>query len=137
MKSEENVDFMILALSDPDPKIQMSSLNYLIEHKVTRAFRAVEHIVKDKKFKDRSAEQVKRFLEAYAVLGQNQALVLLKQLANRSLFLASSKDERMKYMAIGALGFINTPEVRKLLGKLSKSKKSKVAGAALRALKTP
>ncbi len=134
VRSDENVDFMILALSDADHKIQMSSLNYLIEHKVTRAFKAVEHIVKDKKFKDRPSEQVKRFLEAYAALGQDHALPFLKPLAGKSLFLASSKDERMKFLAISALGYVKTNEGRKFLNRLGKTKKNKVSAAVMRAL---
>jgi HEAT repeat protein len=131
--SGDNTDFMIMALSDPDVKIQMSSLKYLVENKVVRAFNPIENIIKDKKFRDRPPEQINKFLEAYALLGQDKALVLLKPLALKRMFLASAKDERLKIMAITALGKIRTTESVNILKKLAKAKKGKIASAAMKA----
>jgi HEAT repeat protein len=130
----DSVDFMILALSDPDAKIQMSSLDFLLEKNCTRAFRAVEHLVKDKKFKDRPPEQIKKFVEAYGQLGQDKALPYLKQLALKRLLFGSSKEERLKLITIGALGEIKVQEAARLLSKLSQNKNKKVSAAAMKAM---
>ncbi len=132
INSQESEDFMILALSDPDLKIQLSSLKYLTDKKCGRAFKALENIIKDKKFKDRQPEQIGKFLEGYAILGQDKALTYLKPMATRRLFFGSSKDERMKIFAISALGKINSSEAQKTIGKLSRSKNRKIAAAAMR-----
>ena len=132
--SNESVDFMILALSDPDEKIQLSSLQYLMDNKCSRAFKAIEHIIKDKKFKDRTPEQVRKFIEGYAYLGQDKALPYLKPVINKISLFSSTKDEKMKLFAIGALGLINTPDANKLLNKLVQAKNKKIAQTAMRAM---
>ena len=136
VNSPDSNDFMILALSDPDVKIQISSLNYLIEHKASRAFKAIEHIIKDKKFKDRPSEQMKKYYEAYAVLGQGNALAYLKPMATKKFIFASSKDERLRLFSIGALANIKSVDAREILKKIAQSKNKKVAMAAMRALST-
>ena len=130
----DSVDFMILALSDPDAKIQMSSLDFLIQNNGTRAFRAVEHIVKDKKFKDRPPEQIKKFIDAFGQLGQDKAFSYIKQLAGKHSLFGSSKEERLKLIAIGALGEVKINEAGRLLGKLSQNKNKKVSSAAMKAM---
>ena len=132
--TSESADFMILALSDADAKIQMSSLDYLIEKNCTRAFRALENVVKDKKFKDRPPEQVKKFVEGYSLLGQDKALPYLKQLASRRQLFGSSKEERLKLLAIGALSEIKLNEAARLLSKLSQNKNKKVSATAMKAI---
>jgi len=134
INSSESEDFMILALSDPDIKIQLNSLKFLTDKKCGRAFKALENIIKDKKFKDRRPEQIGKFFEGYAILGQERALPYLKPMASRSLFFASSKDERMKLFAIGALGKIKSGEAQKIINKLSQSKNRKIAAAAMRSI---
>jgi len=134
INSPESEDFMILALSDPDLKIQLDSLKFLVNKRCGRAFKALENIIKDKKFKDRQPEQIGKFLEAYAVLGQDKAFPYLKPMAAKRQFFASSKDERMKIMAIGALAKINSNEAQKVIGKLSQSKDRKIAMAAMRSV---
>lgn len=134
INTPESADFMILALSDADAKIQMSSLDYLIEKNCTRAFRAVENVVKDKKFKDRPPEQVKKFIEGYSLLGQDKALPHLKQLASRRLLFGSSREERLKLLAIGALSDIKLNDAARLLSKLAQNKNKKVSAAAMKAI---
>ena len=126
---------MILALSDPDLKIQLSSLKFLTDKKCGKAFKTLENIIKDKKFKDKQPEHLGKFLESYAILGQDKALPYLKPMATKRLFFASSKDERMKILAIGALGKIRSSEAQKIMGKLSQSKNRKIAAAAMRSIR--
>ncbi|MCP4582778.1 MAG: HEAT repeat domain-containing protein [candidate division Zixibacteria bacterium] len=130
--SSEVIDFMIIALSDPDVKIQLGSLDYLAQNHCVRAFRAIEHIVKDKKFKDRPPEQVLKFYEGLGLLGQDKAMPYLKPLATKRQIFTSSKDERMRIIAIKALGLVNTGEAHKILVKLTKSKNNKIASTAMR-----
>jgi hypothetical protein len=137
IKQGDNSDFMILALSDPDTKIQLSSLQFLIDNKCHRAFKPLEYIINDKKFKDRSSEQIRKFIEGYAQLGQEKSMPMLKQLALKRSFLSTIKDERLKFMAIGALGMVNSAEAAKVLNKLSKSKNKKISAAAMRAITAP
>lgn len=135
IESPESDDFMILALSDHDPKIQQSSLMYLVDNKSYKAAAALERIINDKKFKNKSPELMRAFIEAYAVLGQDRALDYLKPLATKRLLLPSSKIERVRLFAIRALGMISSSEARKTLKKLSESRNGQIAAAAVRALK--
>lgn len=132
--SNESIDFMILALSDPDAKIQVNSLRYLVEKKYSRAFLAIENIIKNKKFKERPPEQLREFLEAYAILGQTKAFSHLKSLITKRLFFASGNDVRLKIYAVNSLARINTIESAQLLKKLVSSRNKKLASAAMRAI---
>jgi HEAT repeat protein len=134
INSNESIDFMILALSDPDAKIQVNSLRYLVEKKYTRAFLAVENIIKNKKFKERPPEQLREFLEAYAILGQAKAFNHLKSLATKWLFFPSGNDMRLKIYAVNALAKTNTIEAIQLLNKLASGKDKKLAYTAMRAI---
>jgi HEAT repeat protein len=129
-------DFMILALSDQDAAIQMSSLNHLADKRVTRAFKALENIIRDKKFKDKPPEQLRKFLEAYAAIGQEKALPYLKSLTAKKFFIVSGRDERMRLYAIGSLAYIKAGEATETLTRLIQNKNNKVAMAAKRALNT-
>ncbi|NLI16330.1 MAG: HEAT repeat domain-containing protein [candidate division Zixibacteria bacterium] len=132
--SEESVDFMILALSDPDNKIQLASLRYLAEKKSKRAFMAVENLIKNKNFRNKPPEQIREIIEVYAILGQAKALPYLKSLLSKKLLFGSTTDERLRVYAVGALGKINQPEAIALLNKLASSKDAKVAAAAVRSM---
>jgi hypothetical protein len=132
--SEESVDFMILALSDPDNKIQLASLRYLAEKKSKRAFLAVENLTKDKNFRNKPPEQVREIIEVYAILGQAKALPYLKSLLGKKLLFGSAMDERLRIYAAGALGKIEIAEATALMHKLTTSKDAKVAAAAMRSM---
>ncbi len=134
INSEESVDFMILALSDPDNKIQLASLRYLAEKKSKRAFMAVENLIKDKNFRNKPPEQIREIIEVYAILGQAKALPYIKSLLGKKLLFGSAMDERLRIYAAGALGKIDQAEAVALLNKLTSSKDTKVAAAALRAI---
>jgi hypothetical protein len=131
--SDDSVDFMILALSDPDNKIQLASLRYLAEKKSKRAFTAVENLTRDKNFRNKPPEQVREIIEVYAILGQAKAIPYLKSLLSKKLLFGSAIDERLRIFAAGALGKIETAEATALLHKLTSSKDNKVAAAAMRA----
>jgi hypothetical protein len=134
INSEESVDFMILALSDPDNKIQLASLRYLAEKKSKRAFMAVENLTKDKNFRNKPPEQIREIIEVYAILGQAKAMPYIKSLLGKKLLFGSAMDERLRIYAAGALGKIDCAEATALLNKLTSSKDTKVAAAALRAM---
>ncbi len=133
VKAEEAGDFMVLALSDPDFKIQALSLKYMMKHNYKRALAAIENVIKDKTFKNRPPELIREFLEAYAELGQTRALPYLKTLLGKKMF-ASSSDERMRHYAALALGHINNQEAVLMLRKLASSKDSRMASIATKAL---
>ncbi len=134
IESSDSDDFMILALSDLDVQIQISSLNYLIKSGCKRAYKAIEHIIKNKKFKDRPPEQIRKYFEGYAVLGGGKALEYLRSIATKKLFFASGKEERLKIFAIEALAKIRSAQANKILNKISRGRNSKLASAAMRAL---
>jgi HEAT repeat protein len=131
---EESVDFMILALSDPENKIQLLSLRYLAQKKSKRAFMAVENLIKDKSFRSKPPEQMREIIEVYAELGQAKALPYIRTLLGKKLLFGSAMDERLRIYAAGALGKIDLSEAIALLNKLSSGKDGKVAATALRAL---
>ncbi len=134
MNTNESVDFMIIALSDPDPKIQLNSLKLLTEKKYTRAFMATENIIKNKKFKDKSPEHIRDFLEAYAILGQSKAFAYLKTLATKKYFFPSTNEERLRLNAVNALARIKTSEAVQFLNKLASGRNKKLSSAAMRAI---
>jgi HEAT repeat protein len=122
--SEESVDFMILALSDPDNKIQLASLRYLAEKKSKRAFMAVENLIKNKNFRNKPPEQI-RNNRGLRYLGQ-QSFAYLKSLLSKKLF-SDRQDERFAFTRLGPRK--SSPEAIALLNKLASSKDAKVAAA--------
>jgi hypothetical protein len=131
---DEAFDFLIVALSDEDEKLQILALRELVLHKVFRAYSQIEKIVTDKEFKDRSTDQIKEFLEAMAQLGGEKAFVLLKKMVTQFAIMASEKQKRLKNYAIRALSFVQSPEAAPLLEKLSRSRDRALADTARRAL---
>ncbi|MCD6161250.1 MAG: HEAT repeat domain-containing protein, partial [candidate division Zixibacteria bacterium] len=129
----ERDDFLILSLSDPDIKIQLFSLDNIVKTKCRRAFKAIEHIIKDKKFRDRTPEQIRKFLETYAAIGQDDALPFLASLTKKKLFFSSGKMDRINFIAIDSIAKIKTNEAKSILMKIAKRKNKKFASAALRA----
>lgn len=132
--SEEASDFLIMALSDDDEKLQIMALRELVNQRITKAYAPIERIVIDKKFKDRSADQMKEFLEAMAKLGGSRALEYMKKTATQVSLLSSEKQQRLRNYAIRALGFIETHEVEEILEKLAKSRNAALADTARRSL---
>jgi HEAT repeat protein len=92
IQAEESADFMILALSDPDSKIQQASLKLLVEKKCKRAVMAIENIIKDKGFKNKQPEQMREIIEAYAELGQAKAFPYIKSLLSKKILFGSTMD---------------------------------------------
>ena len=132
--SEEASDFLIMALTDDDEKLQIMALRELVKQRVTKAYITIERTVNDKKFKDRSPDQMKEFLEALAKLGGSRSFESLKKMANQITLLASEKQLRLRNYAIRALGFMETPEALVILEKLAKSRNGTLADTARRAL---
>jgi hypothetical protein len=132
--SNEANDFLIMALNDDDEKLQILALKELVDHKVLKAYGAIERIVSDKGFSERSTDQMKEFLQASAQLGGDRAFPMLKKMAARFTFFAPEKQKRLKNYAIRALEYVQTPEASVLLQKIAKSRNQVFADTARRAL---
>jgi hypothetical protein len=132
--SSEAYDFLIMALEDDDERLQILALKELAGHKVAKAYGKIEKIVIDKDFKERSADQIKEFLEAMALLGGEKAFVVLKKMATQFSLLSSEKQKRLKNYAVRALGYVQTSEATLLLEKIAKSRNSALADTARRAI---
>ncbi len=87
-----------------------------------------------KKFKDRPPEHINKFIQAFAALGGAYAFDYLKSLTSKMAFFSSSKEERLKYAAINAMGFINDSNALSFLTKTAKGKNKKMGAAAVRSL---
>jgi hypothetical protein len=131
----EAADFLITALHDVDEKLQTLALRELVAKKNDKTFDTIQKIVTHKNFKNRSAEQIKEFLEGFAVLGGRNAFELLKKIIKRRMLLTTEKDKRLKNYAVRALGFVNTAEATGLLEKISGSRNRLLADTARRNLK--
>jgi hypothetical protein len=134
VRSDESYDFLIMALTDEDEKLQILALKELVAYKVVRAYSQIEEIVLNKEFKDRTNDQIKEFLDAMAHLGGERAFPLLKKMATQLTILSSEKQKRLKNYAVRALGFVQLPEALKLLEKIAKSRSQGLADTARRAL---
>ncbi len=132
--SEEAADFLVLALKDDDEKLQRLALNELVKQKHAKAFGSIEFMVTDRKFKDRPPEQIRELLEAYAQLGGKKAFELLEKLATQKFLVASEKQERVRDIAIRALGLTLHPAANELLQKLMDSRNKTIAESARRTL---
>ena len=135
INTPDAADFLILALNDEDEKIQTLALKELVAKKIDKTFGTIHRIIIHKSFKNRSAEQIKEFLEGFAVLGGPNAFEPLKKIIKRKTFLTTEKDKRLKNYAVRALGFVNEMEAMRLLDKISKSRNQALADTARRTLK--
>jgi len=134
VKGEEAYDFLIMALTDDDEKLQILALKELSQYKILRAYPQIERIVQQKEFKDRPPDQIKVFLEALGQLGGERAFDYLKKTATQMSLLASAKQKRLKNYAIRALGYVQTSEAARLLEKIANSRNHVLADTARRAL---
>ena len=132
--SDEAADFLITALSDADEKVQTMALSELVNKNVVRAFEAINRIVSSKDFKNRTPEQIREFLEGYAILGREKAFEPLKNIIKQKTFLASEKEKRLKNYAVRALGHVPTRGAISLLQKTSESRNKTLADSARRAI---
>jgi hypothetical protein len=132
--SDEAADFLIAALNDADEKVQTMALNVLVSKNVERAFEAINRIVSDKNFKNRSPEQIREILEGYAILGKQRAFEPLKNIIKQRTFLASEKEKRLKNYAVRALSHVPTRGAINMLDKISQSKNKTLADSARRAI---
>lgn len=135
INTPEAADFLIVALNDEDEKIQTLALKELVAKKIDKTFDTIHRIIMHKSFKNRSAEQIKEFLEASAILGGPNAFEPLKKIIKRKTFLTTEKDKRLKNYAVRALGFVGEMEAMRLLDKISKSRNRALADTARRTLK--
>ncbi len=132
--NEQSADFLIMALKDESESLQTLALKELARRKSEKAFIHVENMIEDKKFKNRPTDQIKEILEAYARLGGKQAFERLKKMATRTILIPSEKEDRIRFYAVMALGYIYSPAAHQVLNKISKSRKKRMADAARRAL---
>ena len=130
----EAADFLITALNDDDEKLQTLALRELVSKRVKKAFDAIGRIIAQKKFKNRSTEQIREFLEGFAILGGINAFEPMKRIIRRRVLLASERDKRLKNYAVRALGNINAAEVTQLLEKISRSRNGALADTARRTI---
>jgi hypothetical protein len=134
VRSDEAFDFLIVALTDEDEKLQILALKELVVNKIARAYNQIEKIVGEREFRDRSTDQIREFLEALAHLGGEKAFVVLRGMATQLSFLSTEKQKRLKNYAVRALGFVQSPEATKVLEKIAKARNRALADTARRAL---
>jgi len=132
--TDEAKDFLIMALEDDNERLQILALKEVVTQRIGRAFTRIEKIVTDRNFKERSPDQSKEFLEALAILGNEKAFPVLKNLAVRTTLLTSEKQKRLRNYAVRALGYVQLSEASKLLEKIATSKNKNLADTARRAL---
>jgi hypothetical protein len=132
--SNEAYDFLIMALDDEDDRLQMLALKELASNKIVRAYGRIEKIVCDKDFRERSADQIKDFLDALAQLGGDKAFPILRKIATTFTLLPSEKAKRLKNYSIKAMEYVPSSEANRLLEKVAKSRNHILADTALRAL---
>ena len=130
----EAADFLITALNDEDEKLQTLALRELVDKKNEKAFDTIGKIIVQKNFKNRSAEQIREFLEGFAILGGVNAFEPMKRIIKRWVLLASEKDKRLKNYAVRALGHVKTAEATQLLEKISRSRNQALADTARRTI---
>lgn len=130
----EAADFLITALNDDDEKLQTLALRELVSKRIEKAFDAIGKIIVQRNFKNRSTEQIREFLEGFAILGGQNAFEPLKRIIKHRVLLASEKDKRLKNYAVRALGNVNAAGATQLLEKISRSRNGPLADTARRTI---
>lgn len=134
INNENSADYLIMALKDESDSLQTLALKELVKRRSEKAYIHVEAMIDDKGFKNRSADQIKEILEAYARLGNKDAFEKLKKLASQRIFIPSEKMDRIKFYAVLAMGFIVSPQAYQYLKKVGEGRNKRLADAARRAL---
>lgn len=132
--TDEARDFLIMALDDPNERLQILALKEAVSQRMMRAYAPIESMVTAKAFKERSADQIKEFLEALATLGGEKAFPIIKRMATRFSLFASEKQKRLRNYAVRAVGFIPMREATRLLEEIARSKDHNLADTARRSL---
>ena len=123
-----------LYLDDADPQIRLAAVRYLGATRAPEAVRRITERIRSKGFKDLPNEATRAHLDAYAEAAGPDALPLLEELATRGGWFDRSRIEEIQTAATAALGLIDTPKSREILGRLGENKNPSVRSAAREAL---
>lgn len=123
-----------LYLDDADSQVRLAAIRYLGATRAPEAVRRITERIRGKGFKDLPNEATRAHLDAYAEAAGPDALPLLEELATRGGWFDRSRIEEIRTAATAALGLVDTPKSREILGRLGESKSPSVRSAAREAL---
>jgi len=134
MELEMADDFLLIALKDESEIIQNLALKEIVKRHTFTAFPYLEKMILDKSFKNRSPDQAREMMEAYARLGGPKAFEQLEKIVKKFTLIPSKGADRMKINAVKALSYVSGVNVSRMLHKISDSKNKVMADAARRGL---
>lgn len=123
-----------LYLDDADSQVRLAAIRYLGTTRAPEAVRRIMERIRGKGFKDLPNEATRAHLEAYAEAAGSDAVALLEELATRGGWFDRNRIEEIQTAATAALGLVDTPKSREILGRLAESKSPSVRSAAREAL---
>ncbi|MCP4632322.1 MAG: HEAT repeat domain-containing protein [candidate division Zixibacteria bacterium] len=100
---ENAYEILITALKDQDEKLQLLALRQLVKKNVTKAVNQVHKIVTDKIFREQSTKYIEQYLNAYVLLGGENAVKTIKKTLLKKGFFPSKKRQKLAEIAAQTL----------------------------------
>ncbi len=138
---KETADLFITKLSDPDKNIRKVARDNLPKIENKQVYLKIFSMIEDSEFLSKDLIEKRELLNAFAVCGQNQAIVTLERLLQQSsgftsIFRkeSSAKMADNRKCAVRALAYIQDEKALKMLQEVEKSKNSDLSVLAKIAL---
>jgi HEAT repeat protein len=135
IQSEETKKLFLMALKDDDLTVRITALKALKRFKDPALFQALRGNISREELKKKSFEEKKEMLETLAVLGGESAFLLLSDLFRKKGLIEKAEITEIRASAAYGLGLIGTPQALSLLEKETRSRKSILREACLKALR--
>ena len=127
VSDESSMEAITKFLGDENDSIKKRALKLLVEQRHKPAFKTISMTIKSEDFEERELAEKKLFLEAFAELGQEEAIPTLKEMLTTKYWLNKPREKEITGLAIAGLRKINPATAIQLLSEAKASKKGEIA----------
>ncbi|MGH8015774.1 MAG: HEAT repeat domain-containing protein, partial [Candidatus Zixiibacteriota bacterium] len=128
------LEILSKTVMDQDAEVREKSVQSIIAFKGPEAFDVIEDIIQSERFINFDANDKKLMLEAYSILGSDQAVSTLNVMVLRFNYYRNSAIEAQREAAIGALAINQSEKAEKALLSLASSWRLNIRSLATSAL---
>jgi len=133
-KNPRALKILSQTVMDEDPQVRKSSINSIIGLKGQEAFDVIEGIVRDQGFKNFDPTDQELLLEAYSIIGGDQAVTFLVKKILKYNFLRNTGSAHLRRASMDALAINRSERAERALIKLSSSWRANIRNLSTKAM---
>jgi len=127
VSDESSLEAITKFLGDENSSIKKWALKLLVEQRYKAAFKTISVTIKSEDFEEKEFDERKLLVEAFAELGQEEAIPTLKEMLTTKYWLNKPREKEIANLAIAGLRKINPATAIELLSDAKTSKKGDIA----------